>query len=172
MYLDPMLGLDWGSNVMTGQCIWIPCWACAWIQCQLDDVSGSHVWHVPGSNVGWTMFLDPMLGNGHVPGSKVGQTMVLYTIIGMYCTWIQRWLAMFLDFRVELCIWSPSYGWTKYLDPIFCRGWRSSHLVWDLKAIETCCSEISKIRFFVFQKQAKKNTISSILFFLLFPARG
>jgi hypothetical protein len=66
----------------------------------------------------------------------------------MYCTWIQRWLAMFLDFRVELCIWIPTHGWTMYLDPIFWRGWRSSHLVWDLKAIETCCSEISKIRLF------------------------
>ncbi len=55
-----------------------------------------------------------------------------------------------------------------YLDPIFCRGWRSSHLVWDLKAIETCCSEISKIRFF----SSKVRKIKYRVFFLPFPARS
>ena len=40
----------------------------------------------------------------------------------------------------------PMLGWPNffYLDPMFGTGCRSSHLVWDLKAMETCCRQISK----------------------------
>ncbi len=160
MFLDPMLGMPLDPK-LAGRCFWIPCcrcWACIWIQCWLEDVSGSHAGHVSGSKVGWTMFLDPMLGM-HLDIKLAGRC---FWIPCWACTWIQCWLDNVSEslVRVELCIWIPSDGWKIYLDPIFWRGWRSSHLVWDLKAIETCCSEISKIRFF--SSKVKKNIISSI----------